>query len=73
MKKQKKSKTKKIKEISLPMKFNLGLQKFEPELPLRKGKINKTVKRKRNWWAFWFIVIYLLILALILYLAFKYI
>ena len=39
------------------MKWNVALGKFEPELPLRKGKSKEFVKRKRNKWAFWFIVI----------------
>jgi hypothetical protein len=61
----KKSKKKKIREIQLPMRFNPGLSKYEPELPTRKAKSKirevEVVKTKRNWWAFWYIVISLLI------------
>jgi len=71
-----KNKSKKVKEISLPMKFNPGLSKFEPELPLRKSKTKEVVERKRNWWAFWYIVIEILLFALFVlwgvYLFFNY-
>ena len=60
MKKQKKSKNKKVKEISLPMKFNIGLEKFEPELPA--GKSNKRFKSEVNWK--WLIVFLILLLIL---------
>ena len=40
-------KQRKAKEISLPMKFNIGLEKFEPELPIQ--KIGKKVKIKFSW------------------------
>lgn len=40
-------KKKKVKEIFLPMKFNLALQKFEPELPTIKS--GKKVKIKLTW------------------------
>ena len=37
----------KVKNISLPMKFNAGLEKFEPELPIiKKGK---KVEIKFSW------------------------
>lgn len=39
-------KKKKIKEIKLPMKFNPGLQKYEPVLALR--KTGKKVKIEMN-------------------------
>lgn len=39
-------KKKKIKEIKLPMKFNPGLQKYEPVLALR--KTGRKVKVKMN-------------------------
>lgn len=55
-------KQKKIKQINLPMKFNPGLSKFEPELPVRKTK--NRLKAKRNWWAFWCIIILITILAI---------
>lgn len=48
----------KIKEIKLPMKFNPGLQKYEPTLPiLKKGKKPKI---KVDW-----SIIILLILAIL--------
>lgn len=66
-------KKKKLKEIKLPMKFNPGLDKFEPELQLRKGKINKNVSIKRNYWAFWYIIISATILgAELIYFLIKY-
>lgn len=37
-------KTKKIKEIKLPMKFNPGTQKYEPTLPLRRTSEKFNVK-----------------------------
>ena len=40
-------KQRKAKEFSLPMKFNIGLEKFEPELPIQ--KIGKKVKIKFSW------------------------
>ncbi len=58
-------KTKKLKQINLPMEFNPMLNKFEPVLPVRKGSLKK--ERKRNWWAFWYIVISIVILSIILY------
>ena len=45
--KQNMKRQKKIKNISLPMKFNPGLHKFEPDLPIkRKGK---SIDIKLNW------------------------
>jgi len=55
---------KKIKLINPKMKFNLLLNKFEPELPLRKN--NKIIKRKRNWWAYWCVIIEIIILVCII-------
>jgi len=46
----------KVKEINLPMKFNPGLEKYEPVLPLR--KVNKKIKIE------WWVIIALMILAL---------
>jgi hypothetical protein len=60
-------KKRKSKYVDLPMEFNPGLSKFEPELPIRKKQIN--VKKKRNLWALWYIIILILILALTLYFA----
>lgn len=62
-----KKRKRKIKEFELPMEFNPGLSKFEPKLPLRKKQVN--VKKKRNLWALWYIIILILILALTLYFA----
>jgi len=56
-----KNKTKKKKEIQLPMKFNPGLEMFQPQLPLA-DKSNKKIKMKINWWAY----VYLLIVILLL-------
>lgn len=56
MKKQKKSK--KLKDIKPIMKFNPGTQKYEPQLPLRKGRS----KIKINW----LLVIILIILFIFL-------
>lgn len=64
-------KNKKHKEIKLPMEWNLMTEKYEPRLPLRKGP--KVVEIKRNWWAFWYIIISLIIFGLeILYFTIKY-
>lgn len=64
-------KKKKTKEFNLPMEFNPMLNKFEPVLPLRKNslKIEMKKKRKRNWWAFWYLVIGTIIFLLFLILA----
>ena len=66
-------KTKRIKQINLPMKFNPGLSKFEPELPVRKAKgrlKENKLKTKRNWWAFWYIIL-LIIMKIQSYLSKK--
>ncbi len=57
-------KTKKLKQVSLPMRFNPGLSKFEPELPVikTKGRLKEGIKTKRNWWAFWVIILLIIIL-----------
>ncbi len=68
-------KTKKLKLKELPMEFNPGLSKYEPVLPLRKGKSQEVVKRKRNKWAFWFIIILLMLYLLeilVVYIVNKY-
>jgi hypothetical protein len=52
------AKRKKVKEIQLPMKYNPGLSKFEPELPLRKTR--KKFKVKTNW-----IIILILLIAIL--------
>ncbi len=53
---------KKIKEVSPPMEFNPMLSKFEPVLPTRKKSLG--FKQKRNWWAFWVVIIMILCLIL---------
>jgi len=52
---------KKTKELKLPMNFNVGLQKYEPVLPiLRKGK---KIKFKDAWQWIWVIIIALALLV----------
>lgn len=63
-------KKKKIKEVDLPMEFNPMIDRFEPVLPLRKKSLN--VKRKRNIWAFWYVIIEIIFLILMLIWAFIY-
>ena len=48
-----------IGEVELPVEFNPGLGKFEPVLPLNDddSKSQVPIERKRNNWAFWFIII----------------
>ncbi len=53
---------KKTKYVQPAMKFNPMLAKFEPDLPLRKKSI-KLEKRKNNW-AFWYIIILLILMGL---------
>jgi len=52
-------KQKNIQFDSLPMKFNPGLKKYEPELPLK--KLNKEIQIKVDWKWIWIIIITLLI------------
>jgi len=60
-----------IKYIQPPMKFNPGLSKFEPDLPPIKNSIK--VERKKNYWAFWYIVIFSILLGLeVLYVLIHY-
>jgi len=47
-----KKKTKKIKEIKLPMKFDPGKMKYEPILAANKSETGNPVKF--NWW--WLII-----------------
>ncbi|MFA7707518.1 MAG: hypothetical protein WCX73_01080 [Candidatus Pacearchaeota archaeon] len=56
-----KKKVIKKKEIQFPMEFNPGLKKFEPVLPFRKKSLN--MERKRNWWAYVYIITWILLLA----------
>jgi hypothetical protein len=60
---------KKIKQVELPMEFNPMLNKFEPVLPTRKKSLK--IERKRNWWAFWYLIISIIILILTLIWAFN--
>lgn len=62
-------KKKKTKEVKLPMKFNIGLQKYEPVLPQlkRKGK-EKEIKFKDSWQWIWVIIIALALLVGVLFL-----
>lgn len=55
---------KKQKELKLPMEFNPGLNKYEPELPLKKS--NKKIKF--SWIKFVLILLGLIAFAVILYL-----
>jgi len=56
----------KEKEISLPMKFNPGLQKFEPQLPLRKEKKKIRIKVKVSW--FWILLLIFVLLFILFFL-----
>ena len=58
---------KKIKEVKLPMKFNVALQKYEPVLPLSKRK-GKEIKFKDAWQWIWVIIIALALLVGFLFL-----
>jgi len=39
------------KEINLPQRFNSGIGKFEPELPV-KNRGSEKINLKVNWWKF---------------------
>lgn len=58
----------KTKEVKLQMKFNPGLQKYEPTLPLK--KIGKT-KVKINWAELIFFIIGIIILMTIFFIVLK--
>jgi len=62
-------KKKKTKIINLPMKFNPGLQKFEPELPIKLNK--KKDNRIINWCALIYFLLGIIFLILIIYFAFR--
>lgn len=49
------------KEFKLPMKFDVGLQKFEPVLPLRRTK--EKVRVRMSWWDIITFIIILIITA----------
>jgi len=53
-----------MRELKLPMKFNPGLKKYEPELPLRKS----SKRIKFNWIKFILILLGIIALGIILYL-----
>lgn len=54
-----KKKTSKKKEIQFPMKFNPGLQMFQPELPVVNKK-DKKIRKNINWWAYIYVLICIL-------------
>ena len=62
-------KKKKIKEIKLPVKFNPGLQKYEPELPTR--KTGEKTKVKIKWVELIFFIIGIIILMTIFFIVLK--
>jgi hypothetical protein len=58
----------KQKEIKLPMKFNPGLKKYEPELPLKKS--DKKVMIKFNWIKFLLILLGIIAMGVLFYLLY---
>jgi len=50
------------KQIKLPMKFNPGLKKYEPDLPVKKGPMKSI---KVDWW--WIILISISIILIIFF------
>jgi len=59
---------KKVKELSLPMEFNPGLERFEPELPLRRK--GEQTRRNISWGLILTFFGTVLILGLILFFVF---
>ena len=59
----------KTKEVKLKMRFNPGLQKYEPELPLKKTK--RKTKVKINWLELVPIIIGVILLMIILFIIMK--
>ncbi len=58
-------KTKKVKEIKLPMEFIPGKMKYEPILPAI--KTNKKINVKLSWkWLMWLIIGIIILLGFIL-------
>ena len=55
------ARTKNPGNVTLPMKYNPGLAKYEAELPV--GKLNTVIKKKINWWAL--IAVLLVIMVLV--------
>ncbi len=60
----------KIKEIKLPMKFNPGFKKYEPELPVKKS--NKKLKVKVDWRFIILVIISIIILTGFVFLVSKF-
>lgn len=71
MKKQKKLKKEKLKEIKLPMKFNVGTLNYEPRLPLKKSHNKKIPLKNKIKWIF--IVILIMILIILAYVSISFI
>ena len=63
-------KKKKIKYVNPLMKFNTGLHKYEPELPLKKVGKKPQLKIGWTWWIT--IAIVVIVLVGVLFLAKKY-
>lgn len=64
-------KSKRMKYIEPPMKFNIALSKFEPDLPLRKARLkNKKQFESKFFWVILFAIILFLPLILIIILLF---
>ena len=61
----KKKKTKKIKEIRLPMKFNTALMKYEPILPKNKNISNRLTDGIRIDW--WLLILFIIFLTIFVY------
>ncbi len=55
----------KVKEIKLPMRFNPGLEKYEPVLPLRKADKNIKFDVRGLIWLFILIIVITLLIALL--------
>ena len=60
-------KKKKFKEVKLPMKFNIALQKYEPVLPPSRRK-GKKIKFKDAWQWIWILIIGIALLVGVLFL-----
>lgn len=56
-----------VKEIKLPMKFNAGLKKYEPELPVK--KLSKKIDF--NWIKFILILLSIIAFGAILYFLYQ--
>jgi len=60
-----KKKTKKVKEIKLPMEFIPGKMKYEPILPANKSKGNDLKKVVKADW--WWLIFGLILLLMVIY------